>query len=207
MKRPVMAEAPQPVPPAKHALRETMRERLAAMTPEERREASSLACGRLINLDEFRHASVVMLYMPLASEVDTTAIAIRCFQAGKTICVPRVDWERRDMVAVEVNSFDDHYMETDDHGLRTPKGGRRIVPSSIDLVVVPALAFDTHGNRLGRGGGYYDRFLSQLRRAAKTVGLGYDVQIVDQVPADERDVQVGIVVTDRRVSHSRPSRV
>ncbi|MCP3906085.1 MAG: 5-formyltetrahydrofolate cyclo-ligase [Planctomycetes bacterium] len=202
-----MAEAPQPVPPAKHALRETMRERLAAMTKTERREASSLACARLINLDEFKHASVVMLYMPLAAEVDTTAIAIRTFQTGKTICVPRVDWERRNMVAVEVSSFDDHYMETDEHGVRTPAGGRQLVPTSIDLIVVPALAFDTHGNRLGRGGGFYDRFLSRLRRTAKTVGLGYDIQIVDQVPADERDVQVGIVVTDRRVSHSRSSRV
>ncbi len=147
-----------------------------------------------------------MLYMPLATEVDLTTAAMRCFQAGKTVCVPKVDWNRRDMSAVEVSTFDDHVMDIDEHGLRSPRDSQPLPPRSIDLVVVPGLAFDTHGNRLGRGGGFYDRFLSRLRHGATSVGLAFDFQIVDTVPADERDVSVDLVVTDRRLISAHSSR-
>ncbi len=187
---------------AKSESREAMRARLAAMSPEDRRRASLAACARLMGLGAFRHASVVMLYMPLPSEVETTTLAIRCFQTGKIVCVPKVDWDRRDMHAVEISSFDDN-METDEHGLRTPRSGQPLPPSAIDLVVVPGLAYDTQGNRLGRGGGYYDRFLSRLRRSATSVGLSFDTQIIDAVPIDERDVSVNTVVTERRITRGR----
>jgi 5-formyltetrahydrofolate cyclo-ligase len=191
---------------ARADVRVRMRAKLAAMSDEERHEASNLACTRLVNLEAFKHASVILLYMPLALEVDTTPAAIRCFQRGKTVCVPRVDWNRKDMNAVEVTTFDDHFMETDEHGLRSPRGGRLLVPASIDLAIVPGLAFDTHGNRVGRGGGYYDRFLSRLRRSATSLGLAFDAQIIDEAPVSERHVRLDGVVTDRRVSHVRRSR-
>jgi len=159
-----------------------------------------------MNLEVFKHAAVVMLYMPLAMEVDLTPVALRCFQLGKTVCVPKVDWKRRDMAPVEATSFDDQVMDIDEHGLRAPRDGQVIVPGSIDLAVVPGLAFDTSGARLGRGGGYYDRFLSRLRRSAATVGLAYDAQIIEAVPADDRDFCVDIVVTDRRVTYGSRSR-
>jgi 5-formyltetrahydrofolate cyclo-ligase len=200
--------ADQPVPPAdaKRACRTRMREALAAMSEDERHAASVLACARLADLDVFRHASAVMLYMPLATEVDTTPVAIRCFASGKTVCVPRVDWKRRAMQAVEVRSFDDHFMEIDEHGLRTPRDGQLLPPRAIDLVIVPALAFDTSGNRLGRGGGFYDRYLARLRRATVTIGLAFDVQITEDLPIDGHDIRVDIVVTDRRMTRTGRSR-
>jgi 5-formyltetrahydrofolate cyclo-ligase len=191
---------------AKADRRADMRRVLAAMAPEDRRERASLATRRLVGLEAFRKATVVMLYMAMETELDTTAIALRAFQLGKVVCVPRVDWERRDMHAVEVSSFDDHIMEVDEHGVRMPVGGRLVVPESIDLVIVPALAYDPSGNRLGRGGGYYDRFLSRLRRSATKVGLAFDVQIIDEVPIEERDVQVDMIVTDRRATAMRQMR-
>ncbi|MHC4429822.1 MAG: 5-formyltetrahydrofolate cyclo-ligase [Planctomycetota bacterium] len=184
---------------SKSLLRTRMRRVLAGMSQESRHEASQAACRRLVDLAAFRSASVVMLYMPLADEVDVTPVALRCFQTGKTVCVPKVDWEREDMEAVEVLAFDDHVMEVDEHGLRTPRDGAPVVPTTIDLVVVPGLAFDTAGFRLGRGGGYYDRFLGRLRRSATTVGVGFDSQLVEQVPAGDGDVAVGMIVTDQRV--------
>ena len=183
----------------KSDLRTRMRNLLDGLDEASRHDGSAAACAHLTGLDVFKHASVVMLYMPLVGEVDLTPAAIRCFRQGKTVCVPRVDWKRRDMVPVEISSFDDEVMTIDDHGLRTPQGGRPLVPALIDLVVVPGLAFDSDGNRLGRGGGFYDRFLRRLRRSAATVGLAFDVQIIDRVPADERDFGVGTIVTDRRV--------
>ncbi len=147
-----------------------------------------------------------MLYMPLASEIDVTAIALRCFQTNCNVCVPKVNWQRRDMIAVEVNSIDDRNMDTDEHGIRTPKECRPIPPSMIDLIVTPGLAFDARGHRLGRGGGFYDRFLVRVRNSAVRVGIAFDFQIIDEVPVDEQDASVDIIVTDRRVAHARPLR-
>jgi 5-formyltetrahydrofolate cyclo-ligase len=195
---------------ANHEKKSDLRARMRTLLEDQdlafRHDASAAACAHLTDLEVFQHASVVMLYMPLATEVDLTPVAIRCFQGAKTVCVPRVDWRGRDMVPVEISSFDDEAMAIDDHGLRTPRAGRPIVPSQIDLVIVPGLAFDAGGNRLGRGGGFYDRFLRRLRRSAITVGLAFDGQIIDTVPADDRDFAVDLIVTDRRVRHIKGSR-
>lgn len=195
---------------ANHELKSDLRARMRRLLEDQdesfRHDASAAACAHLTGLEVFRHASVVMLYMPLPTEVDLTPAAIRCFQEAKTVCVPRVDWRGRDMVSVEISSFDDEVIAVDDHGLRTPRAGRPIVPSLIDLVIVPGLAFDPAGNRLGRGGGFYDRFLRRLRRSAVTAGLAFDAQIIDAVPADDRDFAVDFIVTDRRVSHIKGSR-
>jgi 5-formyltetrahydrofolate cyclo-ligase len=185
----------------KSDLRSEMRTMLAEMDDAFRHDASASACSHLTGLEVFRHASVVMLYMPLANEVDLTPAAIHCFRTGKTVCVPRVDWKRRDMDPVEITSFDDEIMDIDEHGIRTPREGSPLLPTLIDLVVIPGLAFDPNGHRLGRGGGYYDQFLKRLRRSATTVGLGFDAQITDEVPADDRDISVDVLVTDRRVTH------
>lgn len=187
-------------------VRGQVKAKLAAMTSQQQHDASVAACKRLVELAPFHDASTVMLYMPMANEVDLTPVAIRCFVAGKTVCVPRVDWRRKDMDAVEVQSFDDHIMELDEHGLRTPRDGAPMPSNLIDLVVVPGLAFDAHGHRLGRGGGYYDRFLNKLRRSATSIGLAFDVQMIDQVPINQDDVSVKIVVTDRRVTNAPRSR-
>ncbi len=190
----------------KSNLRDRMRKLLADLGPEYRHDASAAACARLAALEAFRHASVVMLYMPLPAELDLTAAAIGCYRQGKTVCVPRVDWKGRDMVPVEISSFDDEVMEIDDHGLRTPRQGRPLVPRMIDLVIVPGLAFDTAGNRLGRGGGFYDRFLRRLRRSTATVGLAFDAQIVESVPTGDLDFGMDTIVTDRRVCQTGGSR-
>jgi 5-formyltetrahydrofolate cyclo-ligase len=191
---------------ALNAIRARMRAELSTLSDEERHRASSVACMRLTNLDAFRNASVVLLYMPLAGEVDATPAAIRCFQFGKTVCVPRVDWNRRDITAIEVDCFDDHYMETDEHGVRSPRQGRPFVPASIDLVVVPGLAFDTRGRRVGRAGGCYERYLMRLHRSTVKVGLAFDRQIIDRIPAPGDDTRMNVIVTDRRVTRTRARR-
>lgn len=190
----------------KAELRAHMRTLLAAMSDEQRHAASVHACAKLVKLEAFEHANVVMLYMPLAMEVDPTAVALHCFRRGQTVCVPKVDWARKDMDPVEVTSLDDHVMDCDEHGVRTPRHCRPIMPALIDLVVVPALAFDPQGNRLGRGGGYYDRFLARLKPEVVTVGLVFDQQIVDSIPVNSHDVTVDIVVTDRRVTYAKAAR-
>lgn len=187
-----------PIDGRKKELRRAVRARMKAISPEERHERSVQACERIVALEAFAQAQTVMLYMPLPDEVDVTSIAVRCFQLGQNVCVPRVNWERKEMRPVSVRTFDDRIMDVDEHGLRTPREGDLVIPSTVDLVVIPGIAFDVRGHRLGRGGGYYDRFLKRLRRGAVKVAAAFDEQIVDEVPTLEHDVLVDAVVTDRR---------
>lgn len=183
-----------------------MHARCAGMSRSARHDASIAACHRLVSLDAFQGASVVLLYLPLADEVDTTPAAIRCFQSARTVCVPRVNWQRAEMTAVEATSFDDDFGQTDTHGLRHPHAGTLILPRLIDVAVIPGYAFDTHGHRAGRGGNCYRRFLSRLRPSAATVGLAFDAQITDEIPPHLRDVQLDVIVTERRVTRARRQR-
>ncbi len=191
---------------SKAEIRSRVLKTIQSLTPAQRHEASVHACNRLMNLDVFTNASIIMLYMPLEFEVDVTSIAVKCFRQGKTVCVPRVDWDRKEMEAVEVTSLDDRIMDCDKHGVRSPKECSPMLPTMIDLVIVPGRAFDPQGNRLGRGGGYYDRFLNRLKRSATTIGLVFDQQIVDAVPVQPHDLAVDIVVTDRRVTMARATK-
>lgn len=190
----------------KAELRDALRAQLRAVTPAQRHDASLNACNRLMQLEAFKHASVVMLYMPLSDEIDLTPAALRCFQRGKSVCVPKANIARGDMKAVEVSSFDDEQMEKDELGVRSPTGGRLIVPQQIDLIIVPGVAFTAGGQRLGRGGGYYDRYLARAGRTATRIGLGFDFQVIDHVPTEPGDASIDLVVTDRRIAYASASR-
>ncbi|MGI9013739.1 MAG: 5-formyltetrahydrofolate cyclo-ligase [Phycisphaerales bacterium] len=193
----------------KTRLRREAIDRMQAIEVEARVERSLAACRRIMPLETFALAETVMLYMPLPSEVDVAPLAIRCFQHGKVVCVPRVDWDRREMTPLEIECFEDsERMEVDSHGIRSPRAGRLVLPGLIDLVIVPGLAFDVRGNRLGRGGGFYDRFLARLNQSTKRIGICFDEQIIDAVPTNNGDERVDMVVTDRRLAHAtEPRRV
>lgn len=186
---------------AKAALRAAMRERLGAVPPDDIQRLSAAVCRRIAASGFYAAAETVLMYLPIAQEVDLTPLALRCFQDGKTVCVPRMDWASRHMRAVEIRSLEDEF-EQRNCGVREPVSGRAIPVDEIDLVLAPGLAFDTAGRRLGRGGGFYDRFLAQptLRSAGtKICGVAFDSQIVDRVPVEPHDAPLGVIVTDRRL--------
>ncbi len=182
-----------------------MRTRLATLTTDQRAEWSTAACARLIRSVAFARASRVMLYMPMRSEVDVISVALEAFRLGKSVCVPRVDSSRKTMNAVETTSFDDESMDSDSLGVRAPKVGQEILQEEIDLVIVPGVAFDIHGFRLGRGGGYYDRYLARFSRNTATIGVCFDIQFVEEIPTEPTDIAVHAVVSDRRAVQRDPS--
>lgn len=197
---------------AKAALRDEMRRELSTLSTEQAAALSQSVCRRILATDAFTNADTIMMYLPLPREVDVSAIALRCFQTGRTVCVPRVDWDRKRMTAIEVRDFETGLQETR-NGVREPLSGRPIPLEQIGLVLAPGLAFDALGARLGRGGGFYDRFLSsdpsneRLRsRRWFTAGVCFDFQVVDRVPTDELDIRLDAVVTDRRLLEPTPRR-
>ncbi len=199
------SQTPPELTDRKNAIRTAMRARLAALTDEQRVSGSAAACAKLIECEAFQRASTVMLYMPMRSEIDVISVALEAFRLGMTVCVPRVETGRKSMHAIETSTFDDESMGADELGVRTPTTGAQIPHESIELVVVPGVAFDARGFRLGRGGGYYDRYLARLSRHTATIGLCFDFQFVDTIPTEQTDIAVHSIVSDRRRIDTQPN--
>ncbi len=182
----------------KEKLRIDLRKRLQKLTAAQRAEKSRRACENLISTPEFQSATTVMMYMPLPHELDICDAILKAWQMEKTVAVPKISWEQRHMIPVEITSLDTGF-STEVLGLRNPVNGRPVPFEGIDLVVTPALGYDRKGNRLGRGGSYYDRFLANKQLKAIRCGMGFDEQVVDQIPVTEHDEPIDFLVTDKEV--------
>lgn len=190
--------------PAKRAARAAARAAVGALSACRRAEASAAVCARVMGSGGFASARTVMLFAPLADEVDLSAVLRRCRETGRRVCAGRPDWDSRAMAPAEV--VDDgkggwSALVTTRFGVREPGPDAVEVPArEIDLVLVPALAFDRAGHRLGRGGGFYDRFLAREDLArAWLVGVGFGVQIVPEVPRLGHDRAVDCVISEREI--------
>jgi 5-formyltetrahydrofolate cyclo-ligase len=182
----------------KAQLRSELQKRLLQMSDEQRSGKSHKACQNLISTPQFQSASAVMMYLSLPHEVDTSEAILHAWQLGKVVGVPKISWQQRHMIAVEISSLETGF-STSASGLRNPIKGIPMPSKEIDLVVTPALAFDRKGNRLGRGGSYYDRFFANDELKASRCGFAFTEQIVDSVPMAETDIPVDFLVTDEEV--------
>lgn len=186
------------VPPvvARSELRRTLRERRRAISGFRRRRANRAILARLLALAGYRRARHVALYWPADGEVDLRAVAAAARRDGKTIYLPVVGhgatmsfapW--RHAAKLHPNRF----------GIPEPRVARRqrVGASRLELIVMPLVAFDAQGHRLGMGGGYYDRALAAHRRRPVLVGAAFACQEVPRVPARPWDVPLDLVITER----------
>ena len=142
-----------------------------------------------------------MFYVSFGSEVATHEMINRCFNTGKKVVVPLVDKQKRRLIPYRINSFD-HDLTNGTMGILEPKKDRcrEVLPKDVDIAIVPGLAFSEDGWRIGYGGGFYDRFLRELK--IKTVSLAFEMQIIDHLPfSPHYDVPVGCIVTEKRIVH------
>jgi 5-formyltetrahydrofolate cyclo-ligase len=179
-------------------LRQELQKCLISMSVEQRKEKSRKACRNLIATPEFQNASTIMMYLSLPHELDTSDAILCAWQLGKTVVVPKVSWQQRHMIPVQINSLETGF-SSEVAGLRNPITGAPVPFEDIDLVVAPGLGFDRRGNRLGRGGSYYDRFFTNKDLKAKKCGFAFAEQVLEQVPVTEHDVPVDFLVTDEEV--------
>jgi 5-formyltetrahydrofolate cyclo-ligase len=182
----------------KAELRKAMKQKLDAMPAGSAAEKGRAACEALVALGAFREARAVMMYLPLPLEVDTAPVAQAAWRDGKTVLVPKVDYDERHMIAVRCETPEDE-MRVDRYGILQPVGGEPWPLGEIDLVVVPALAFDRRGHRLGHGAGFYDRFLAGADAGTVVCGLAFAEQVVDELPVRAHDHRLHVLVTDREV--------
>ncbi len=189
---------------SKPAVRRLLRDRLAAVAPPDRHARSALACSWVTATPEFDQAQVVMLYLNTAEETETAPLALRCWRAGKTVVVPKVSWDQRRMLPIEITSLTTGLVHTAGTGIAEPVGGKPVPVDMIDLVIVPGLGFSTAGGRIGRGMGFYDRFLAQADFIGRSCGLGFEEQVLDEVPTLDHDVPLSMLVTERGVRRFTP---
>jgi 5-formyltetrahydrofolate cyclo-ligase len=152
---------------------------------------------RITGLEEFRKARTVLLYASFRSEVDTFGLMRESLSSGKRTVLPRVDREARDLMLFAIT--DPGELHPGFLGIPEPamRETNRVGLTDIDLIVVPGAAFDEHCNRIGYGGGYYDKLLS--RKRAPAVALCYEEQIVPSIEAEAHDIRVDKIVTDTRI--------
>ena len=141
-----------------------------------------------------------MSYLAFGSEVDLSDVHDAVFAAGGRMLVPRVEAPR--IVAVELVPDEDAPLSR--FGIREPTGPE-VEPAAIDLVLVPGVAFDRSGRRLGYGAGYYDQFLTRVSPGTPLVGTCFAIQIADRVPSEPHDRHVDVVVTERGLEGGRPA--
>ncbi len=183
---------------SKKDLRTSLKANLAALSADEIHERSRRACNLLVAQPEFERSEIVMVFLSLPTEISTAPLVLRAWQEGKRVLAPRVSWEQRRMMPVEIRSLTEDIEDTQ-WNLRQPLQGDPVPISMIDLVVVPGLGFDCAGNRLGRGRGFYDRFLAHSEFTGSTCAVGFEEQVVEAIPADPHDIRVDMLITDQHV--------
>lgn len=175
-----------------------MRRRRVAVTAEERASASAAACRRLLDLPQLRTAGSVALYAALPEELDVTPALLALNESGVAVLLPRVVGDDLELVPFTSTSA----LAPGFRGVLEPTG----TPASelLDAIVVPGLAFDRAGRRLGQGGGHYDRLLAELGPGTVRIGVGFDFQVVAEVPALVHDERVDLIVTELRTIPTGP---
>jgi 5-formyltetrahydrofolate cyclo-ligase len=181
---------------AKAALRAKIAAELKRLTAPERAAASLQACALLEQQAVWRSAKALLFYAPLADEPDVWRLLEDSLAAGKTVALPRFQPEQGAYAACLITQVGSD-LQTGKFGIREPRESCPIIPlNRLDLVLVPGVAFDLNGHRLGRGKGYYDRLLANT--AGLTCGVAFDQQIVSHVPGGPHDVRLCCILTPTR---------
>lgn len=179
-------------------------EKRSKLTWEIIKEKSHIIEERLFNLEEYQKSNFIFSFISFKDEVHTHEIIKNSLNMGKRIGVPVTVIKPRKLLVSELKDFEKE-LEIGYYGILTPKKEyqRILSPNIVDLVLVPGVAFDVEGYRVGYGGGYYDRFFSSLKKDVIKIGLCYDLQILSQVHRDPYDIPVDLIISENRLIYCK----
>jgi 5-formyltetrahydrofolate cyclo-ligase len=183
----------------KQAIREEVLRKRDKIPQEVRSAKNSLIKEKIFSLPEFISSHTVLFYASFRSEVETSKMIRESIGSGKRVLLPKVDREAKRLRLYEIKDISE--LSSGYMGIPEPSltDERMVSPEDVDLVVIPGLGYDYSGNRLGYGAGYYDRLLSETKKKLIVIAPAYEEQIVDMIPAEEHDMKVDIIVTDKRI--------
>ncbi len=176
-------------------IREDTIELRNSLTIEELEEYSFEISKKVIESKVYKEAKSIFIYISFGSEVETRNIIEDAFITGKRVYVPKTNKKLKEMIAVEINNFNN--MTVDKWGILEPATvDNNNIGKTFDLIIVPGVAFDRNGNRIGYGGGYYDKYINNLRDKHKLLALAYNVQIVNNIESEIHDIIIDYIVTE-----------
>jgi 5-formyltetrahydrofolate cyclo-ligase len=185
---------------AKIQIREDIAKSISALSESKIAEKTRSIEAKLFDFANFLEAKIALLYVNGDYEVRTDNIIKRSYDYGKIIVLPAFDPVKFEMSLMKVDNFEKELIPGP-RGVPEPDPSRcKIVPlERVDIAVIPGLAFDEKGARIGSGRGYYDRLIPRLAITTRKVALTFEEQIVPQVPMDSHDKHVDIIITDKRI--------
>ncbi len=190
----------------KKEARRLIRQAVAKLSMAEREEYSGAISERLLALPEAHRAGCVMAYLPMADELDTRPFLAALLAEGKRVYVPRTILAGHRMLPVRLHSLDD--LTVGFYSIAEPRGDETCAVEELDFLLVPGRGFDRAGNRVGRGAGFYDRFMATDGFRAVRCGAAFSCQVMAHVPHDDYDIPVEVLVTEQetlRLCKSRPT--
>ncbi|MBX9629200.1 MAG: 5-formyltetrahydrofolate cyclo-ligase [Burkholderiales bacterium] len=203
-----MAEAPGSAQPSVALAKAELRARVLAardaLPAPIRAAASATITGRVVRLEGFSTVRSVLAYSSFGSEFDTGAFNAHVIGSGRQLVLPRVDRTARRLRLYAVDDLERDLL-AGTWGIREPdpESCREVTIDDVDFVLVPGVAFDAHGRRLGYGGGFYDRLLALTPAELPRVVAAFSVQVVDDVPTEAHDCAMTTLVTERETTALR----
>lgn len=179
----------------KNEIRKKFKEKRRAMEKSEVSEKSRCACEVFLKSEMYKNAKILMLYMPLGNETDTTEIIKRAFADEKKLIFPVTD-ERTGVITPCYATTETEFKEGA-FSVNEPCDANVAEPLDIDTVIVPGIAFDKSGGRIGFGKGCYDGFLNKTK--AVKIGFCYELQLCDKIPGKEYDIKMDCIITENRI--------
>ncbi len=189
----------------KKSLRTSILARRNTLSHEERYQKSMLITRKLFDLEEFHKLSSILFYVAARSEVQTEDMIKQAIKQGKRVLVPITDTENKRLFISELHDFDIE-LAKGAYGIMEPMEiyQRFVSLSEVEMIIVPGVAFDRQGYRIGYGGGYYDRMLESIPQKHKDtkvclVGVCFECQLIDAIPIESHDMAVEIIITEERI--------
>ncbi|MEH6938636.1 5-formyltetrahydrofolate cyclo-ligase [Bacillus sp. JJ664] len=181
----------------KKGIRSAIIKKLNEITVKERNVKSKQIIDQLITTPEWNKANTIATTMPMEHEIDTTLFIEVCWRLHKDVVVPKCIHKTKEMQFFKITSFEQ--LEKGYFGIQEPNESlcEKINKDEIDLIVVPGVAYTAKGDRLGYGGGYYDRYLSNY--AGNLAALAYNLQIVEELPIEAHDQRMPLIITETNI--------
>jgi 5-formyltetrahydrofolate cyclo-ligase len=186
----------------KHNLRKLIQDKRNAIPAEERINKSRKAAEKFFLTKDYMEATNILLYFPFRSEIDTTIIIKKALQDCKKIILPRVLDKNLDLYFIENY---EHQLKKGSYGIMepVPELCKPAEISDIDLAIVPGVCFDKNFNRLGYGGGFYDKLLPLLNNNVKKIALCFEMQVLPEIPISDYDIKVDKIITESNIYNAK----